>query len=57
VLPPEGTSRKTLQKIKKRLPLKIIGSSADIVKAALYLCSAQFVTGQVLCVDGGRSIV
>lgn len=57
VLPPPGTSRKTLQKIKDGLPLKIIGSSADIVKSALYLCSAQFVTGQVLCVDGGRSIV
>ena len=32
-----------------------IGKEQDIASAALYLCSdaASFVTGQILCVDGG----
>ncbi|HYF50414.1 MAG TPA: SDR family oxidoreductase [Planctomycetota bacterium] len=57
VLPPEGMDAGQVRNIKERLPLKKIGSPDDIVSAVLYLCSAQFVTGQVLCVDGGRSIV
>ena len=46
-----------LEVIRERLPLKRIGSPEDIVKAVLYLVEASFVTGQILCVDGGRSIV
>ncbi len=57
VLPPENMPRRAIRSIEARLPLKKIGQPADIVAAVLYLCSAQFVTGQVLCVDGGRSIV
>ena len=39
----------------KRIPLGRIGSKQDIACAALFLCSdaASFITGQVLCVDGG----
>lgn len=38
-----------------RIPLGRIGKEQDIASAALYLCSdaASFVTGQILCVDGG----
>jgi pteridine reductase len=57
VLPPEGMSRAEIRKIKQRLPLKRIGSPDDIAGAVLYLAQARFVTGQILCVDGGRSIV
>ncbi|MCX6611774.1 MAG: SDR family NAD(P)-dependent oxidoreductase [Acidobacteria bacterium] len=34
-------------------PIRRLGSVAEIVDAALYLTSAQFVTGEVLYVDGG----
>lgn len=43
------------QKLTDRIPLGRIGREEDIAAAALYLCSdaAQFVSGQVLAVDGG----
>jgi len=41
-----------------RTPLKRIGTPADIQSAVLFLVrDAKFVTGQVLYIDGGRSIV
>ena len=36
-------------------PLGRMGSIADIVRGALYLESAAFVTGEFLHVDGGQS--
>lgn len=38
-----------------RIPLGRIGSKSDIASAAVFLCGngADFITGQVLCVDGG----
>ena len=40
----------------KNTPLARWGGSEEIAKAVLYLLDADFVTGQVLYVDGGRSI-
>jgi NAD(P)-dependent dehydrogenase (short-subunit alcohol dehydrogenase family) len=40
----------------RRAPLARTGTADDIAGAVLYLVSAAFVTGQVLVVDGGRSI-
>jgi pteridine reductase len=37
-------------------PLARTGSAEDIAQAVHFLCGAPFVTGQVLAVDGGRSI-
>jgi pteridine reductase len=40
-----------------RVPMKRRGAPADIVKATLYLAfEAPYVTGQILAVDGGRSL-
>src|SRR5262245_378081 len=41
--------------ILEQIPLKHFGNAEDIANAALYLASpgARYVTGQVLCVDGG----
>ncbi len=43
------------KKLTDRIPLGRIGQKQDIAAAAVYLCSdaASFVSGQVLCVDGG----
>ena len=54
VLPPEEMSTETIAKLREKIPLKQFGSPQDIVDAALYLLTAPFVTGHVLCVDGGR---
>ena len=40
-----------------RVPLGRTGTGEDIADAALYLATADFVTGQVLVVDGGRTLV
>lgn len=54
VLPPDGTSTEELQTLADLAPLKRIGSPEDVVGALLYLISADFVTGEILVVDGGR---
>ena len=40
----------------RRAPLQRTGTSADIADAVIYLVGAAFVTGQLIVVDGGRSI-
>lgn len=57
VLPPKNMSKAEIESIRERLPLKKVGTPEDIARAVLYLLDSPFVTGQVLCVDGGRSIV
>lgn len=41
----------------QRVPLHRTGTGEDIADAALYLATAEFVTGQILAVDGGRLLV
>ena len=44
------------QRILKTTPLGRIGSPEDIAQAVHFLACAPYVTGQILAVDGGRSI-
>jgi len=41
----------------KRVPLHRTGTGEDIADAAAFLAKTDFVTGQILAVDGGRSLV
>jgi NAD(P)-dependent dehydrogenase (short-subunit alcohol dehydrogenase family) len=41
----------------RRVPLHRTGTGDDIAQAVAYLATADFVTGQILVVDGGRSLV
>jgi NAD(P)-dependent dehydrogenase (short-subunit alcohol dehydrogenase family) len=41
----------------RRVPLHRTGTGGDIAAAVAYLASADFVTGQIIAVDGGRSLV
>jgi NAD(P)-dependent dehydrogenase (short-subunit alcohol dehydrogenase family) len=41
----------------KRVPLHRTGTGEEIAEAAVYFATAEFVTGQILAVDGGRSLV
>lgn len=41
----------------KRVPLHRTGTGDDIAGAVVYLATADFVTGQIIAVDGGRSLV
>jgi NAD(P)-dependent dehydrogenase (short-subunit alcohol dehydrogenase family) len=41
----------------RRVPLHRTGTGEDIAGAVAYLATADFVTGQVIVVDGGRTLV
>lgn len=41
----------------RHVPLHRTGTGDDIAGAAAYLATADFVTGQIIIVDGGRSLV
>jgi 3-oxoacyl-[acyl-carrier protein] reductase/pteridine reductase len=41
----------------QRVPLHRTGTGEDIAEAVAYLATADFVTGQVIAVDGGRALV
>jgi pteridine reductase len=58
VMWPEGGLDEAMQEeIIARTALKRPGSAQDVARAALFFaCDAPYVTGQVLAVDGGRSI-
>ncbi len=58
VMWPEGEMDSDLQlQILERTALKRMGSATDIARAALFFAKdAPYVTGQILAVDGGRSV-
>lgn len=60
VMLPEGDNLLTKEeeeKIIRRVALQRHGTPQDIAKAVLYLVDADYVTGSVLTVDGGRSLM
>jgi pteridine reductase len=55
--PEDGMSDATKETILGQVPLGRAGDPEDIAKAVLYLAhEAGYVTGQIIAVDGGRSI-
>lgn len=56
VLLPEDMSASESAKLVATTPLQRHGEPADIVRAVEYLLDAEFVTGEVLFVDGGRHV-
>lgn len=56
VLPPEDTPEEEVRTLAERAPLGRNGSPTDVVSAALYLIGADFVTGEAIVLDGGRSL-
>ncbi len=54
VLPPDDYDPDEIEQLRRRIPLARIGDPDDVAGAVLYLVSADFVTGEVLVVDGGR---
>jgi NAD(P)-dependent dehydrogenase (short-subunit alcohol dehydrogenase family) len=57
ILPPEGKDESYLDRLAQSLPLKAHGGLADITRTVLFLLESDFVTGQVIYVDGGRHLV
>lgn len=56
--PQTGFDEMSKQRVLSRTPLKRSGDPADIARAALFLIrDAGYVSGQIIAVDGGRSVV
>ncbi len=49
-------SEQDKQQVLSEIGLKRLGSPEDIAQAIVYMSEAPYVTGQILAVDGGRSI-
>jgi pteridine reductase len=56
VLLPENWPAENEREIVKSTPLRRLGRPEDVADAVLYLIGADYVTGETLVVDGGRSI-
>jgi len=57
VLWPEDADPELKQKVVSRTLLAREGSPEDVARAVRFFAvDAPFITGQVLCVDGGRSV-
>ena len=57
ILPPEGKDHGYLERLKKTVPLKRYGSVSDVVNSAIFLLVSDFITGQVIYVDGGKHLL
>lgn len=57
VLPPETLSASELAALRERIPQQRFGSAEDVAQTVQFLLTGpSFVTGQILAVDGGRSL-
>jgi len=57
ILPPAGKDESYMDDLAQTIPLKRHGEPADIADAVLYLLKSDFITGQVIFVDGGRHLM
>jgi NAD(P)-dependent dehydrogenase (short-subunit alcohol dehydrogenase family) len=56
ILPPAGMDENYLDGLARSVPLGKHGGPGDIADAVLYLLKSDYVTGQILYVDGGRHL-
>lgn len=54
ILPPPGKDEDYLEGIKDTVPLRRHGAPEDVAGAIVFLAKSDFMTGQVVYVDGGR---
>ena len=51
---PISYGQQAQKRVLERIPLGRVGSPADVARAVRYLATAEYVTGSILAVDGGR---
>lgn len=56
ILPPKGKDESYLQELAKDIPLKTIGSLEQIQKTVEFIITNEFLTGQILYIDGGEHL-
>ena len=56
IWPTTGISSSDISQVVNDIPLKRQGSITDITQAVCYLIDAEYMTGQIIAIDGGRCI-
>ncbi len=56
ILPPPGEDESYIDRLTNTVPLRRHGSPEDIAEAVIYLLKSDFVTGEIINVDGGRHL-
>jgi pteridine reductase len=56
VLLPDGWSGADAEHLRRTTPLQRLGTPEDVAAAVIYLLEAEYVTGEVIRVDGGRHV-
>ena len=57
ILPNFNDDPAQFDRLAEHIPARRTGSPTDVVQAALYLLEADYVTGEIIRVDGGRHLV
>jgi pteridine reductase len=57
ILPPLGKNQRYLERMADMVPLKRHGDPSDIANAVIYLLKSDFLTGQIINVDGGLHLM
>jgi pteridine reductase len=57
VIPQESENNKHWEKLVERIPLKRVATSLEITSMVEYLLNNKYITGQVLTIDGGSSLL
>jgi pteridine reductase len=56
VLPPSSYDEATLARLRERIPLRRLGEADDVARAVVFLAENDFISGQILAIDGGASV-
>lgn len=56
VMAPADYDEETLARIRAGVPLGRLGAAEDVARAVVFLVSNDYITGQTIAVDGGRSV-
>jgi pteridine reductase len=57
ILPPPGKDQRYLKRMAHAVPLKRHGDPSDVADAVIYLLKSDFLTGQIINVDGGLHLM
>ncbi len=56
ILPPEGEDNAYMERLARKVPLRRTGSLTCVTEAILFLLKCDYITGQVIYVDGGAHL-
>ena len=56
VLFPDALSQEDRDRLVRRIPLQKAGTPQDVARTVLFLANSPFITGEIVTVDGGRSV-